>query len=495
MIIRSFFRQKRTKIYIFIITILLIFSSLLFAAIRYLDKVNNEKYYAISLFYIESSKIDYNQLSNSDDFINIHKALKFRYDDDIFKQEDLGEFELDNMVLVYADENNKYNLKDNEVIIIFNRNSYDNNESRFKESLNQNIKFYFKDEDIILKIKKFEKDNRSKLIISKTLFDNLNLEYENNIYTTNFKSEDLADKYNYSQFFNYEDIYLNLDTETASNFIYRENLKNNLKIVQYATLICIGVFILLLIVVNKNIISDLKNNLILEKRLGYNNYQISINILKRLSTLHLICYFITLIVTLTAIISFNIFFNNKIDFSCIIKITILMILILISDLLLSLIVNNKSNTGERRKNKMKKVVKVLAILMVCSITVMSPSAKSLKSQALYGLDNNKQILKYGTEGKFHTSIYPLSKNADSITVQNIIQRKDKNGTFIKVVRNNMNITQVKRSYILNVSFATTTDTRSIWYNITRGTTVTADLYINNGFDYDINFEPNIIGYA
>ncbi len=141
---------------------------------------------------------------------------------------------------------------------------------------------------------------------------------------------------------------------------------------------------------------------------------------------------------------------------------------------------------------MKKIARVLAIFIVCCITITVPSAKSLKNTTLYGLDNTGIILKYNTESDFHTSIYPLYKNEDTIKMQNIIQRKDANGNWVKIIRNHFDITKTKRSYILNVSVANTADTRSSWFNLSRGTTIVADLYVNNGFDYDINIVPTFI---
>lgn len=141
---------------------------------------------------------------------------------------------------------------------------------------------------------------------------------------------------------------------------------------------------------------------------------------------------------------------------------------------------------------MKKIVMVLSILAVCCITVLVPSAKSLKGVTLYGEDKTELITKYGTEGNFHTSIYPLSKNEDTIQIINIVFRKNSSGNYVKIVRNTFDMKEVKRSYILNISVKGTADTRSIWQNLTKGTKVTADLYINNGYDYDINIVPTFI---
>lgn len=57
----------------------------------------------------------------------------------------------------------------------------------------------------------------------------------------------------------------------------------------------------------------------------------------------------------------------------------------------------------------------------------------------------------------------------------------------------LNKSEIGRDHNVNYYFSKTADTRSIWANMTSGTKTTANFYINNGSEYDIDFQPTYIG--
>lgn len=144
---------------------------------------------------------------------------------------------------------------------------------------------------------------------------------------------------------------------------------------------------------------------------------------------------------------------------------------------------------------MRRISLAIVFIAVFSFTFIVVSAKSLKEVTLNGQDAASLIVKYGTEPDFHTSIYPTYLNENSITIENTIQRRNSSGNWTNIVQNRFPVSKVKRSYILNVSLTKTADTRTIWRNIDSGTRVIADLYINNGFDHDIDIVPTIVGFV
>lgn len=350
MIIKSFLRNASTKIYLIIISILFLAISLLFASIEYLNKLQNLKYYDISLLYVEGNKDNVDAFLKRYELINIHKVLTFNYLDDLIDRRDLVELELDNKVLVYADELDEYNLNENEVIINLESGRYDNNKPYFPEYINHNIKLSFESEFQELTIKDIKSNNRGSIIISSKLFEKLESKVENESYTANFITEEIANEFYVKQSSYSKNVEtLNLDSYNDSTYQTLERLNKYLKTVKLASYVCIVIFIIVLTVVNKNIISDSNKNIILEKRMGYNRIQIKSNILKRLSILHIISYFITLMISIILVIIFNLVMNTQVSLGYIVNSTIIAILVLISDLLLSLIVNDKSNINRRRK--------------------------------------------------------------------------------------------------------------------------------------------------
>lgn len=346
MIIKSFFRSTSTKIYLILFIILLMSISYLLVASDFLRKSNNEAYYKMSLFYLESNEDIYNRLINNENIINVHETLRCKYYDDIIDYKTIVEDELNNEVLVYADENNEYGLSGNETVIILSNNYYDSFSSQFSNILGKNIEFILNEENILLNIKQIDKAYRSRIIISSELFDKLKDKQTTHICTANFINEDVADKL-IPTIAKENEISRELDVET--NLEYREKMKKNYKIVHYISNVLIIVFLIITVVINKNIIADLRKNMALEKRLGYTKFQTKLNILKRLVSLHGLSYLVCTLITVISLFIFNIITKLGIEYSYITNTVMLISLILLSDLLLILIVNDKSNINRRRK--------------------------------------------------------------------------------------------------------------------------------------------------
>ena len=183
--------------------------------------------------------------------------------------------------------------------------------------------------NINFKIKKIEFKNHGSIIISNNLFNKLKQENNAHYYTVSFVSENIES--------NHEKIGTKeIDLSSIDDLAYSENVKKNMNYVKYASIVCIVIFIIVIIVVNKNIISDLRNNMNLEVKLGYTNFQIKMNILKRLLLLHLLSFVIAIAISSIVILGMNIVSNMGIGFDFIYKNALLILIILLSDILLSL---------------------------------------------------------------------------------------------------------------------------------------------------------------
>lgn len=346
MIIISFIRTKSFKIYVAIITFLLLVIMLLNLGIHYLTAINNYEYQKKSLLYYSSEKDKYEDLIKNNNLINVQKVLTFVNDEKNINFSDLFEIELSNIIFVYCDEINQYNLKDNETVIKFSYNGYENNEPYFDDYIGEEVNFTNDNEKVKLFIKKIDKAERGYIVVSKNMFNILKEKTKINSYTAKFESEKKAHNY-YSNNAENEDTILCLDDE--NNYEYQGRMKRNLMVVKLSAVISIIVFIIVITIVNRNIISDIKKNMELEKKIGFYNWQIKLNLLKRLSTLHFLSYLLSLLFSLILIIIINNFIDVKINKMLFGNSLLFILIIFISDLLLCLIVNNKSNIKGRRK--------------------------------------------------------------------------------------------------------------------------------------------------
>ncbi len=89
---------------------------------------------------------------------------------------------------------------------------------------------------------------------------------------------------------------------------------------------------------------------------------------------------------------------------------------------------------------------MLAIIS-CLFISTNVNAKSLRGVTMRSRTDTQHIVKYNTEALFHTSVLATSMNSSKISIENTVQRKNSKGN---------------------------------WVNVTDGTTLVGNLYINNG---------------
>ncbi len=132
--------------------------------------------------------------------------------------------------------------------------------------------------------------------------------------------------------------------------------------------------------------------------------------------------------------------------------------------------------------KMKKILSVIAIIGILSLTITSVCAKSILNQTLIKGTYIATLIKYDTDGIFHTSVYATSINADRIDVETLVQRTGSTGKWETKGRKTDLVTETYKSYPYNINLVTTEDTRAVWSNNTAGTKLVGNFYINNGYE-------------
>ncbi len=328
-LLKGFIRKGTTKIYIVILTGLLITIITLFSIINYYNNKCNEIFKDSSEMFVISTKEFYNNLNKNKKYTNLREVLVFKpnYSSKVFGiqceqirdaqtgfiTDNFDECDQDSSVkwidLLFDNYNsyvvvvNDSDLLGNQVIIGIHKELYEEEEN-YKDLIGKEVSFYFNDELIEFKIKGFSNERFPKIYISSKKYDKLFK--KNNVY-----GYLVTPKY----FFDTDEIYLNtLDNiDYAKTNTHYEGDSNNyfnffydmVNYLTFASYIIIIIFIIVIIVVTKNSIMDETEIIKVERLLGYNLNQIR----KHLSTKIITLNFITIILSSVGSILINILIN------------------------------------------------------------------------------------------------------------------------------------------------------------------------------------------
>lgn len=126
----------------------------------------------------------------------------------------------------------------------------------------------------------------------------------------------------------------------------------------------------------------------------------------------------------------------------------------------------------------KKVIGVAAICLASIISITTVRAYASYNVTLYARET-KEVLLGDTQAKFYSSIITSYLDAPSIKLENTIQRKIK-GTWTTQVQLYPVATEVNKEYYNNIGLKDSGYTRSIWVNVTNGTTIKGSIFMDNG---------------
>lgn len=309
-LLKGFLRKKKTRIYskIFIIisTIIFLLNGLNNYIVAEADKMNKETT-SLILF----SKENRENLLKKEKMVKAYKrALGFDVgldNDIIYKsqvREDGSSYKMtdedneaklywdsllyEDVILAFSASSCKVSLDDNEVILNLNPDYY--NPEYLSNYLNQEITFKYKNQGMALIIKNILDSSKFNYIcISDSLYNDLIFKDANYIYdieATNHKSQqklknkwaDLED----NDFFKL-DLTTYQNSEEAAN---RSDLLDNMVVMlEIANIVSLIVFLIVLLFVSKDLVSDEENNMLLLKQIGYNMMQNILNSLKNVLVL------------------------------------------------------------------------------------------------------------------------------------------------------------------------------------------------------------------
>ena len=319
LLLNGFFRKKSTIVYLIIYTIIMTTIIFSFFLIKHNEKIINDITKKRSYITMTSSKDYYNEIDNIKNVIGIERIILFEPDNDCntFKHQSYQIFNLDGTYIEYTNDEPKINwedfsessnssiyilpdkehkLKDNEIAL--SKSGLDYVDSVILNNLiGQNVSFIYKNEKIEFTIKCFYDSKNKEMSISENKFYELlpNSFYSYKIYIDDYckESETIQQLKGINDKENIEvdmfHIYDGIDNENASR-----DLINIFEIVSFFAII---MFVFVFIIVSKNILSDEKKNIQIERMLGYNKTQLRKYITAKILTLVLIALFISSIIS------------------------------------------------------------------------------------------------------------------------------------------------------------------------------------------------------
>lgn len=340
MIIKSFLRKKDTKIYFVIITIIILVISILLSFIKYYEKIVDDIYKERSTLIIKSD-------NDSLPFLKKYSYLD-NFKRVVFVKGNKKDSNVTNNGLTITENNNRlekifsYGKNQNEAIVKSDETLNDNQvvigipDVEYNNYSDKEISLIYENKTYTFTIKDIYKSKLSEIKVSSNVFNKLLSNTNYYLYTSDInsynKSRGLINDLNSNK--NLTNVDVKIDSYFfgfESNTLYKYNdLSNVLKVITY---IIIFIFIIFTIVVNNNQINDLKKNLNLEYKLGYNKLQVKLNLFKRLFLLHLLSIASSTLVLPVAILIINKLFDITLSFPNM-SIFIIMFLIMDSTLLL-----------------------------------------------------------------------------------------------------------------------------------------------------------------
>lgn len=297
-LLKGFIRYKSTKIYLIIFTALLIAIAILFNFINYYSNIVTKTYQENSYFLIISDKDNYNKIKEKDYVVNLENVILLEpdYENNFLDSHNITWNNLfdhnNNFIVAIPNINNEIKLTNNQIALTFPKIILENFDNIYNLE-KQNAFFINDDNRITFELKKITESHFSRVLISNETFQRLLK--ERSLYGCIFLINDYEQK-NYiidslNKIDSVQKVIFNQTYTSEVSFYTIENLKNIISILNFVSKIIVSVFLILFLIVTKNIVSDELDNMRLEKLLGYNKHQIKKFLIIKMMVLNL-CIFI-----------------------------------------------------------------------------------------------------------------------------------------------------------------------------------------------------------
>lgn len=310
-LVKGFFRKLSSKIYLTIFIVLLTSIIVLFSFKNYYTELLNQKYREKSFMVVISDDDYYDKLNGYKKVTNVEEILTFepgkKYDTIVYEdyigmndgtvidarltgayskvnwESFIAEPHSDDTFLIVLPAN-RYDLtlSDNEIIFALDSFTYQYEEDKLLQIKDSKVDFYYNNGSYEYTINDFVQKKIPGAIISNAEFEKLKKMHGKHAYIVELDSQEASIK-------------LQKKIEKASNVKvincqrqYDQDGLNSVKlmdlidILKFSSQVVVIILCVIVLIAMKNILSDSKKNILLEKKLGYSNLQIKFYLLVEL---------------------------------------------------------------------------------------------------------------------------------------------------------------------------------------------------------------------
>lgn len=336
-LLKGFFRHKSTKIYLIVFTTLIVTITILFNFISYYSNIVTKTYQENSYFLITSEKDNYNKINNQKYVINLENVILFEPDfsNDFLKDQDvtwpnLLDLNNDFMVAIPSEENNMI-LANNQIVFAIPKDILENFDDIY-DLETKKVSFKIEDNMTEFELKEIYESHFSRALISNNMFQKLLI--NRNLYSYIFSLDDYSKvdyiKESLDEIEGIQEIKFIQTYQSEASFNAIKELKDVISMLKYASWAFAIVFLILFLIITKNIVSDEIERMSLERLLGYNKIQTKKYLFIKLAALNIEIIFLSTIIYISVNMLIKEIFKISIDlFNIGILLNVYIILLLI----------------------------------------------------------------------------------------------------------------------------------------------------------------------
>lgn len=365
MIIRNFFRRTTTRIYIVLLSIIIATVSVLNSLNVFLDNQANKIYINSMRLIVSTEQNLYDVLKANENIMNIKRgfllespenSIQFVDEDpNLDKPLQWASFSYLSLtsVTTYLGDND---LVENEIELGFSSLDYYNSTVFLNDYLGKTITADYKGEKLKLVIKRvYDAGPFPEIKISKDIYNKLERKATTYFYSSQIKHERFEEDIK-SELLKYkkeeEDkivvphIY-SQSTEVA-NYDALEKMNSQIKLLKNITYVLSIIFLIMFIIISKNILEDLETTIRLENMLGFSKKNIQFNLIKRILSMYILTIILSNILSIIIVFVLNNKYSLGMQLLNFKFLIIILIVILSCNLLLVGTINNKLNIKKHK---------------------------------------------------------------------------------------------------------------------------------------------------
>lgn len=338
----GFFRNKKTKLYLTVFSIILTFLIIIFCFKNYFLSIKNEIFSDNSIIIINSKRDYEKDFLHNNNILNYERAAILNPDYncetiirgdyvvatpegqvlDSYKSNssekkitwDLLKITGNNYILVFESPLSK-KIDNNQIILNIDKNFYDYYSDIFDNTVNKEIDLKFHDDTkISFIIHDIESEKWANVSVNKEIFEKILKRQNNYTYILKFKTESGANKFK-NEYDKIRDVNVKIETSyEEKDSRYFEKLNKILSVLTFILYFFIATFLFVIMIIFKNITLDLKNKNRILMNLGYKKQLIKFLTFSKIILVYLLSIITSVLLSFIISKIINYFFNLKLIF-------------------------------------------------------------------------------------------------------------------------------------------------------------------------------------